>query len=80
LALNLVTAVGTDTRIVFAVILRIFLSGALFVLVKDWMRGRGGKEEKRTDGKATKVKKEVAYVTKKKPEVAVQRGNASGYV
>ena len=80
MAFNLVTAIKMDTRIVFAVIFRIFLSGALFVLVKDWMRGRRGKEEKKTEGKATKAKKEVAYVTKKKPEVAVQRGNASGYV
>jgi hypothetical protein len=69
-----------DTRIAFAVRFIILLSGALFVLVKDWLRGRGGKGVEKTEGKAMKAKKGVACVTRKKSEVAVQRGNASGYV
>jgi hypothetical protein len=48
LALNLVTAVKMDTRIAFAVIFRIFLSGVPPVLVKNPLKVRGGKEGKRT--------------------------------
>jgi hypothetical protein len=44
------------------------------------MRGRRGKGERTKKKMDAKSRKEMAYVTKKKPEVAVQRGNASGYV
>jgi hypothetical protein len=43
----LVSAVKIDTRIVFAVIFRIFLSGMPPVLVKNPLKERGGKEGKR---------------------------------
>jgi hypothetical protein len=69
-----------DTRIVFAVIFRIFLSGVPPVLVKNWMRGRREKGKEKRKKMDAKSRKEMAYVTKKKPEVAVQRGNASRYV
>jgi hypothetical protein len=69
-----------NTRIVFAVIFRIFLSGVPPVLVKDPLKERRRNEGQKTEGETTKAKREVACVSKKEPEVAVQRGNASGYV